>query len=257
VRPARSGIIGAMALPLFSFVTVHEHALAAGCEQEAAWMAHTAHTGRAVAHLWQSVPSLVVPASYRREQHFSAVCAQWGSTGMPVQVRGSGGGLVPQGPGLLNLSLVWRSAAAALTETEPIYRALCSGLAQALAALGVQALPQAVQGSFCDGRFNLAVGGRKLAGTAQTWRRIDGTMVVLAHAVLLVDADPEALTQRCNALEAALGTGRRYRSECLTSLAAERRRAGLAPPQCRGGLVAEAASAIARQFARAVLPPGA
>ena len=45
--------------------------------------------------------------------------------------------------------------------------------------------------SFCDGRFNVAVEGRKLAGTAQRWRACssrDGDWAILAHAIVLVDA---------------------------------------------------------------------
>lgn len=245
-----------MALPRFSFVAVHEQALPDGCAREAAWMAQTARTGRAVAHLWQSTPCLVVPASYKRSVNFGDVCAQWAARGLPVRVRSSGGGLVPQGPGLLNLSLIWRSAAAGPCQTEPIYRALCDRLIQALSGLGVHPAAEAVQGSFCDGRFNLAVGGRKLGGTAQTWRRIDGSMVVLAHAMLIVDAEIEALTQRCNALEAALDTGRRYAPASMTSVALQRDRAALETPRCPGGLMEATATAIARQFAQVVLPEG-
>ena len=76
-----------------------------------------------------------------------------------------------------------------------------------------------MEGSFCDGRFNLAVAGRKLAGTAQSWRRVAGVPVVLAHAVIVVDADPQALTEAANAFERDLGSGRRYRAEALTSVA--------------------------------------
>jgi len=44
---------------------------------------------------------------------------------------------------------------------------------------------------------------------------------VLAHAVIVVDADPERLTAQANAFEAALGTETRYRADALTSLAIE------------------------------------
>ena len=91
---------------------------------------------------------------------------------------------MPQGPGVLNLSLVWRAdadAGCARAGSEVIYRALCGELAGALARLGIAATPQAVAGSFCDGRFNLAVAGRKLVGTAQSWRRVAGVPTVLAQ----------------------------------------------------------------------------
>ena len=101
-------------------------------------------------------------------------------------------------------------------------------------------------GSFCDGRFNLAVKGRKLVGTAQAWRRVDRQPVVLAHAVIVVDADPAELTARANAFEAALGTATRYRADTLTTVAVE---AG------DPGIGQRALMAIAAQFAH-VVPPG-
>ncbi|MBU6260558.1 MAG: lipoate--protein ligase, partial [Burkholderiales bacterium] len=139
----------------------------------------------------------------------------------------TGGGPVPQGPGVWNLSLVWPAPAAVPTAADAVYRGLCARLAAALADLGLAAAPQPVAGSFCDGRYNLAVAGRKLAGTAQAWRRVDGVPMVLAQAVLIVDADPAALTARANAFEAALGTATRYRAEALTSVALASGRAGI------------------------------
>ena len=163
---------------------------------------------------------------------------------------------MPQGPGLLNLSLVWRAdtgaTAGAPSGTEVIYRALCEGLASALARLGVVAAPQAVRGSFCDGRFNLAVAGRKLVGTAQSWRRVAGAPVVLAHAVIVVDADPQALTAAANAFERDLGSGRRYHAEALTSVALAWQQAhGRAPD---ADLASRLITALAERFAGLVAP---
>ncbi len=58
-----------------------------------------------------------------------------------------------------------------------------------------------MSGSFCDGRYNLACGegaeARKIVGTAQYWRPLaaGGGHVVLAHAVILIDADLSAAHQ--------------------------------------------------------------
>ena len=169
-----------------------------------------------------------------------------------MHVRASGGGVVPLGPGVLNLSLVWRAVRAAPCETDAIYRELCGELTRALARLGIDAAPRAVSGAFCDGRFNLAAGGRKLAGTAQSWRRIAGQAVVLAHAVIVVDADPRVLTDAANAFERDLGAGRHYRAEALTSVAqAWQQSHGRAAP---ADLQAQVARMLAEQFAH-VLPP--
>lgn len=241
-----------MSLPVFGFVSVHCRPLADGIAAEAEWMATAASTGRAAAHLWRGEPGLVVPRNCTTLPGWPAA-----ARAHRVLVRASGGGVVPQGPGLLNLSLVWRAdadsdAGGAPSGTEAIYRALCDELAGALARLGIAAAPQAVAGSFCDGRFNLAVAGRKLAGTAQSWRRLAGQPVVLAHAVIVVDADPQILTRAANAFECDLGSGRRYRAEALTSVALAWRQAhGRAPAV---DLEERLSTALAERFARELAP---
>jgi len=232
-----------VALPRFGFVTVHRQPLSAGIVHEADWLAGSAALGLASAHLWTAPTGIVVPRRYAALPGWAAAAAD--ARHGEVQVRASGGGLVPQGPGLWNLSLAWPAPGAMPTGTDAIYRDLCAALTAALARLGVDAAPQPVAGSFCDGRYNLAVGGRKLVGTAQAWRRVGGVPMVLAHAVIVVDSDPVALTARANAFEAALGTATRYRAEALTSVALA---AGGADIEARTLTV------LAEQFAR-VVPP--
>ncbi len=240
-------------LPPFGFVCIHRQPLADGAQREAEWLAQAAG-GRAVAHLWQGAPGWVVP---RRLTHLPAWPRAGARYGERLQVRASGGGLVPQGPGVWNLSLAWAAPGRGPADADATYRALCAALAAALARLDIHAAPQAVDGAFCDGRYNLAVRGRKLAGTAQAWRRIAAQPVVLAHAVLVVSADPAALTAQANELADTLGQGRPYRDEALTSVARER---PSAPPAASASTPpaadCEAATlqALAEQFAR-VVPP--
>ena len=121
-----------------------------------------------------------------------------------------------------------------------------------MARLGVVAEPQAVAGSFCDGRFNLAVAGRKLVGTAQSWRRVAGKPVVPAHVVIVVDSDLQALTDSANAFERDLGSDRRYRAEALTSVAlAWQAVHGQAPPVDLEGRLSTVPS---QRFASALAP---
>lgn len=220
--------IGAMPLPRFATLSHHADPLPDGIAAERGWAQAVAEGAPPQAHLWQGVPGWAVPASYARAPGWAAWQARCAAAGTPVHVRASGGGLVPQGPGLWNLSLLWRGDKDAPVQSDAVYRALCALLARTLAALGAQASAQAVDGAFCDGRYNLASAGRKLVGTAQAWRRVDGVPVVLAHAVIVLDADPVQLTAATNAFEEGLGQPRRYRVEALTSVAAEARRAGLA-----------------------------
>lgn len=210
-----------MSLPVFGFVTRHTTPLPDGVAREAEWMAQCAATGRAVAHLWQGTPGWAVPKRYTLAPRWQAAQAELQASGTPLHVRASGGGLVPLGPGLLTLSLVWRREHDAMEwgAHDAVYRALCEQIAAALARLGLVCDTAEVPGAFCDGRYNLAVGGRKLVGTAQAWRRIEGRMVVLAHAVLVTSADGDALTAQANRIEAALGRDAVYRADTVTSLA--------------------------------------
>lgn len=208
-----------MGLPTFGFVAVHAAPLADGIACEASWLAQVAANGRPTAQLWRGAAGFVVPRSYERRPHWQAARAASAAEGWPVNVRASGGGIVPQGAGLWNLSLLWPVETGSPVDTDAVYRSFTDGLAAALARLGVAAVTQAVSGSFCDGRYNLAVGGRKLVGTAQAWRRVDGQRVVLAHAVIVASADPAVLTAAANRFEVQCGGTARYRAEALTSVA--------------------------------------
>ncbi|HTT12057.1 MAG TPA: lipoate--protein ligase [Burkholderiaceae bacterium] len=239
-----------MALPTFRLVTVHEAPLADGSELEETWMVRAARTGSPEAHVWTAPRGLVVPRSYERLAAFAAACAAAREAGWRMQVRCSGGGLVPQGPGVLNVSLVWCTARGTPGGTDEIYGSLCGALAAALAHLGIIASTQRAEGSFCDGRFDLVVGGRKLAGTAQAWRRIEDQRVVLAHAVLIASADPVALAAIANRFEDFVASGRIYRAEAVTSVAQALRDAhpGREAP---ADLDTVLAAALARQLADA------
>ena len=179
-----------------------------------------AAAGRAVAHLWEAPPGLIAPRSYRRYARLAQIQTDFARHGVAVELRPSGGGVVPQGPGILNMSLAFPVSQPIGSLSDAIYQHLCAILQSALAGLGIRAEARAVGGSFCDGRYNLAVGGRKIAGTAQYWRRRGANgHAVLAHAVLLVDADPVAATGLANTFEAALGSGRAYDPDAVTSVA--------------------------------------
>ncbi len=126
-----------------------------------------------------------------------------------MHVRLSGGGVVPQGAGVLNLHLGYIvNTPNPLLVAEAHYQALCGLLAELFEHFGIRTNTQTVQGSFCDGRYNLAAAGRKIAGTAQHWQRDQSAANryrVLSHAANSA-ADPATLTERANRFEQALGS---------------------------------------------------
>lgn len=206
-----------------------DHAGSDPLQDELALLDHAAQ-GRQVAQLWEAPLSLVVPRTYLRHAALEAARADFAQQGCPVFLRMSGGGLVPQGPGILNLSLAYAVAQPPGALSDAVYLHLCQVIGEALQTLGVDTHWQAVAGSFCDGRYNLAWGppeaARKIAGTAQYWRRAPAAMqsadgqrhLVLAHAVLLVSADPVQINARANAFEAAIDSERRYDAGKVVSI---------------------------------------
>ncbi len=172
--------------------------------------------------VWEPGPSLVVPSTYQRYERFPMLCERFEQRGWPVSVRRSGGGLVPQDRGVVNISLAWRTESDMATGMTRVYEALCDLLQDAVEPFDIDLNARAVHGSFCDGRFNLAMNGRKVAGTAQYWQRLSSTEhVVLAHACLMVRADLQLLTQRANEFEAQLGSDKVYDLDAITNLMGE------------------------------------
>jgi octanoyl-[GcvH]:protein N-octanoyltransferase len=147
-----------------------------------------------VARVWENARCLVAARSDARLPRFAEAAEAMARAGWPVCVRESGGTTIPQGPGILSLTLVFRPPPGAPFTIEAGYDAVCRPIERALAALGLASARGAVGAAFCDGRFDLSIGGRKIAGTAQRWRAVPGGPnpergAVLLHAVLLADPD--------------------------------------------------------------------
>lgn len=196
------------------------------------------------ARIWQGTQGLVVPRTYSRNPLFKTCRSSMAESGWPIDIRQSGGGLVPQGPGIWNLSLSWRQYGKPLDLAQAAYPFICGIVQQALQQCSIESAPQAVEGSFCDGRFNLAVWHgqyQKIVGTAQIWR-LDTTSnphpsrprrpgdpagwhLGLVHAVILVKVNEKALTLKTNLAEQLLQSSTRYQADKICSL----HRLGLEP----------------------------
>lgn len=183
-----------------------------------------------VASIWQAGQGLVVPRTYQRYERFDKACELFAEQAWPVTVRLSGGGIVPQGPGIINLSLSYPVEGLPLEHSNAAYERVCSIIQRALRQQNIETQPQAVSGSFCDGRYNLAWGlddrAKKVVGTAQLWRRIRPAtpemdppiQIVLVHALILAAIDVTALTGRINQFERLLDSGKQYDANRVASL---------------------------------------
>ena len=128
--------------------------------------------------------SLVCPKAYERRAGFDLAIQRSAAGGWPVHRRLTGGGTVPQGPGVDNLVLAIN--ASERTTIEDVYRLLTEIIKRGLGRHGAVLETGDTPGSFCDGDWNLSLGGRKVVGTAQRWRpRKAGVSRVLAHALIL------------------------------------------------------------------------
>jgi len=121
--------------------------------------------------------------------------------------------MVPHLPESLHLSLLLPRLLAPEPDTEQVYRLLAEPVREALTRVGVASVYGTIPRSFCDGRFNLVAGARKLAGTSQRWTGgLPGHPVrpgfVLAHLTLFVGGDMAEATRAVNRFlaEAAAGT---------------------------------------------------
>ncbi|MEL6549057.1 MAG: hypothetical protein AAFQ54_02315 [Pseudomonadota bacterium] len=130
--------------------------------------------------------------------------------GWPCHFRSTGGDVTPQGPGVVSMGLAFRQSTNAANAIEEAYAAICAPLIAALAACGVTADTGAVEGSYCDGAFNVTIDGLKFAGTALRMSPIPGgDWAVLGQAMFLTRAGDAAFVEAINALYADAGLGRR------------------------------------------------
>ncbi|MDY0871411.1 lipoate--protein ligase family protein [Dongia rigui] len=177
----------------------------------------------ALARLWQTTPCLAVPSRVASLPGFTEAAAAAEARGWPVHVRATGGAPVPQFPGMLNLALAYRLDADRPWSLDDGYRHLAHVLTTSLGQLGLAAETGEIADAFCPGRYDLSLGGRKIAGLAQRRRRTaDGGQAVLAHACLLVDGDLSVPFAALAAFEDAFMPARKWRINAATTIAAHR-----------------------------------
>ncbi|MFM5092476.1 protein ligase [Aeromonas rivipollensis] len=186
--------------------------------QEQHWLRECARDRQPSAHLWQAPQCLIVTRKDMRLPRYQAACEQLAAEGWPVHVRDSGGTAVPHGAGILNLSLLLPRTT---TDLAHYYRLLGAPLLTLLAEFGLEGSYDFVPGSFCDGQYNLVIGGRKITGTAQRWLAPgqDHNGAVLAQAMLLVAGDVDEGTQMASRFYELAGGELRFLPATSTTIA--------------------------------------
>lgn len=186
--------------------------------QEQHWLRECARDRQPSAHLWQAPQCLIVTRKDMRLPRYQAACEQLAAEGWPVHVRDSGGTAVPHGAGILNLSLLLPRTT---TDLAHYYRLLGAPLLTLLAEFGLEGSYDFVPGSFCDGQYNLVIGGRKITGTAQRWLAPgqDHNGAVLAQAMLLVAGDVDEGTRMASRFYELAGGELRFLPATSTTIA--------------------------------------
>ncbi|MEQ8290677.1 MAG: hypothetical protein RIA08_00620 [Roseovarius sp.] len=168
------------------------------------------------AFLWcVASPCLVLPRRYTLTDTYPQVARASAAAGWPVTSRQTGGGITPQGPGVLNVALAFTVAPPHGRDIRGSYAEITGPLTDAFQTLGIASTTQPVEGSFCDGDYNLAVAGRKIVGTAQRWRG----NTCLAHALILTDIDLSPAVTAVQRLATALGHDTRFALDVHSRLA--------------------------------------
>lgn len=167
--------------------------------------------------LWRCTkPCLVVPHKMACLPGFGEASLDALKQGYPVSVRETGGGAVIQSTGTLNISIAFTMPEKMSDRMRGAYEFLCEPVMRVLHRRGANPTYGAIEGAMCDGAYNIVVDRRKLAGTAQRWRRAktsEGGYAILGHLVLSVDADHLAACHIVNAFHASLGVATYVKAE--------------------------------------------
>ena len=152
-------------------------------------------------YVWTTSQCLVAPYSLSKHERFSNASNISNESGWPVYIRRTGGGITPQGPGILNTSMAFANQMSNKLTITDTYQLLCKPIIAELNQQGIHAYCSSVEGAFCDGNYNIAVNGKKLAGTAQRWSQLKGGNshnAILAHALVLYETNLDEITAAIN-----------------------------------------------------------
>lgn len=174
--------------------------------------------------VWRTEPAIIVPRGLPHRDTFARAAAAVEALGVPVFERDTGGDLTPQDPGIVNLSLAFRMDGEGAAIKDAYLRLTAPVLAYLRDRHGIEAHLSAIPGAFCDGAYNVAIGDRKIAGTAQRWKLLGGEgkarrLAVLAHVALMVSNPLDPAIEALNVFYEASGSARRIVRERHVTLA--------------------------------------
>lgn len=174
-----------------------------------------------VLEFWTTDQCLVAPVSLKRHAQYEKACKDMRRSGWPVVIRSTGGGVTPQGPGILNVALAYALDPVEKPSINGVYEMFCAPLISLLGDFDTAARTASVPCCFCDGEYNIVVGDQKIMGTAQRWTRVQTPttrQIVFVHALILLDADIESSVGAINQLHMACGIDQNIKSSAHINL---------------------------------------
>lgn len=170
--------------------------------------------------LWQCKSATLVLPSGRKWPKTDALEQALNTLGWQLVARQTGGAPVPQQPGIINLSHIYRLDDGEAYDIKQAYLELCDVLIHAFRQLGIDLDVHATPGSYCDGDYNLNIKSRKLVGTAQrVLLNGNANKIVLAQACIIVDAACDLIVKPVQLTNDICNNGTDIRAEAHTSLA--------------------------------------
>jgi len=180
------------------------------------------HPERGVLRLWRTSPCLVVTPLLAHRAAFAAAAEASAERGWPVVVRRTGGGPVPQTVGTLNVSLAAAYPRAQTPSIDAAFMQFADASLVALQSCGITGGVGEIEGSCCPGRYDIAVGGKKIIGIAQ--RRRQGSnhgqslSAVLVHAMVWAEGDLHPEIDHLERFLAEAGAPTRFRRDVMGTL---------------------------------------
>lgn len=162
--------------------------------------------------LWRAPRALVVGRSDTRLPHFSDAVDRLLAEGWPVLIRRSGGSACPISRGTLQIALA--QAVLAGTTIDAAYIEMANMIRTVVGSYGLEAATGRTSNSFCAGRYDISVDGRKVAGLSQHWRQRNGQVAVTTAATVIVEDDPGEIARIVNLFYRVTGS-----AECCSASA--------------------------------------
>lgn len=160
----------------------------------------------AVARLWVHHDTVVLGIQDSRLPQAAAGIDYLQTQGYHVIVRNSGGLAVPLDEGVLNISLVL-PVDNVFSNIDLGYETMFTLVKEMLRPYTTRVVAREIEGSYCPGRYDLSISGRKFAGISQ--RRTKGGMAV--QVFLIVDGtgrERAQLIKRFYAIAAPSGSAK-------------------------------------------------